>query len=246
MKSIFISAILFCNLLSTAQINIGAKGGISIPNLEGDIGKSKGYVSGKGTYGGLFVNFQLTPSFYLQPEINFSPQGGQRKGIQEVPAGAFSEMGVPMDVILYANFKSITLLNYIEIPVLAKFILGYKFKYYACAGPHISFLTEAKTKTSGTSTLYLDAAGTIPLMQNGSPFPSISFNNNIDIIESIKTMNAGVQGGLGIEYPAGPGNIFLESRVILGISNIQVHPEIDGKNQTGSLVIAAGYSLKIK
>jgi hypothetical protein len=48
MKSVFISVLLFCSLSSTAQINIGAKGGISIPNLEGDIGKSKGYVSGKG------------------------------------------------------------------------------------------------------------------------------------------------------------------------------------------------------
>jgi hypothetical protein len=166
--------------------------------------------------------------------------------MQEVPADAFSEIGVPTDIILYANFKSITILNYIEVSILAKFILGHKFKYYASAGPHIAFLTEAKTKTSGNSSLYLDAAGTLPLLQNGSPFPSISFNNNIDIKESIKTINAGVQGGLGIEYPAGPGNIFLEGRVIIGVVNIQTYPEIDGKNQTGSLAMALGYLIKIK
>jgi len=94
--------------------------------------------------------------------------------------------------------------------------------------------------------MHLDTGGTIPLMQNGNPIPPVSFNNTTDIKESIKTVNAGVQGGLGIQYPAGPGNIFLEGRAIIGVTNIQTHPERDGKNKTGSLAIAAGYLIKIK
>jgi len=246
MKTFCIIALLFFCLSSTAQMHIGGKGGISIPNLEGDNEQSKGYTSRMGVYGGLFINFQINPSLYLQSEINFSPQGGQRKGMQQVPTDAISEISLPPDINLYANFKNITILNYLEIPILAKFILGQKFIYYACVGPHIAFLITAKTKTSGNSPLYLDAAGTLPLMQYDSPFPPVSFNSTTSIKESIKTINAGVQGGVGIEYPAGPGNIFLEGRTIIGVTNIQTHPESDGKNQTGSLAVAFGYLIKIR
>jgi hypothetical protein len=246
MKLFFtITLILFC-LLANAQLQMGGKAGISIPNLEGNSEQSEGYTSRKGMYGGLIVSFQLTPSLYLQPEVNFSPQGGQRKGMQQVPSDAIHEITLPPGVNLYANFKNVTILNYLEIPILAKLILGQKVKYYACFGPHIAFLLEAKTKTSGSGLLYFDAAGTMPVTQNGNPFPPVSFNSTTNIKESIKTINGGVQGGLGLQYPVGRGNIFLEGRAILGVINIQTHPETDGKNKTGSLAVAAGYSIKIK
>lgn len=246
MKRILLALLIFYGYSSSPQIQVGAKAGISIPNLQGDNGKSKGYISRMGGYGGLFINFRITPTFYLQPEINFSPQGGKRNGMQEVPGDAITEITLPPGVNLYADFKNVTILNYLEIPILAKFILGQKFKYFACAGPHVSFLMEAKTKTSGNSPLYLDAVGQVPLMHDGSPFPAVSFNSTTNIKESIKTINAGVQGGLGIEYPVGLGNIFLEGRAIIGLLNIQTHPDIDGKNKTGSLAVAVGYLIKLK
>jgi hypothetical protein len=137
-------------------------------------------------------------------------------------------------------------LNYLEVPVLAKLIFGHRLKYYVCFGPHIAFLVEAKTKTSGNSLLYLDEAGNMPLTQSGYPLPAFSFNGVTDIKESIEKVNAGVQGGLGIEYPLGPGNIFLDSRIVIGMVNIQTHPETDGKNKTGSLTIGIGYMIKLK
>jgi hypothetical protein len=229
-----------------AQLHIGAKAGISIPNLEGNSEQSKGYTSRKGVYGGLIVSLQLTPSLYLQPEVNFSPQGGQRKGMQQVPSDAINEITLPPGVNLYANFKNVTILNYLEIPILAKLILGHRVKYYVCFGPHMAFLLEAKTKTSGSSLLYLDAAGAMPVTQNGVAVPAVSFNSTTNIKESIRKVNAGVQGGLGVQYPVWRGNIFLEGRAILGVINIQTHPETDGKNKTGSLAVAAGYLIEIK
>jgi Outer membrane protein beta-barrel domain len=246
MKTFYIVAILFFYLSSDAQISIGGKGGISIPNLKGNNEKSKGYTSRIGVYGGLVANFQLTPSLSLHPEINFSPQGGQRKGMQQVPSDAIEGITLPPGMNLYANFKSTTILNYLEIPVLIKLTFGNKLKYYINFGPHVAFLLEAKTKTSGSSSLYLDEEGTIPLMENSTPLPSFDFTNTTDIKESIKKVNAGIQGGLGIEYPLGPGNIFLEGRAIIGMINIQTHPENDGKNKTGSLAAALGYLIKIR
>ncbi|MBX9781722.1 MAG: PorT family protein [Chitinophagaceae bacterium] len=238
----------FCCFFSAAksQIHIGAKGGISIPNLEGNNEQSKGYTSRLGGYGGIVANFQLSKYLSLQPEINFSPQGGQRKGMQTVPADKLGDITLPPGTKLYAGFKTTSILNYIEIPVLAKITLGNKLKYYLFAGPHIAFLVEAKTKTSGSSLLYLDKNGTMPLQINGNPLPPVSFNATTDIKESIKTINAGLQGGLGLQYKLGPGFIFIEGRAIFGLVNIQTHPEQDGKNKTASIAAAVGYLIKLK
>lgn len=229
-----------------AQMSLGGKAGISVPDLKGNTEQSKGYTSRLGVYGGVFVNIRFSGSFSLQPELNFSPQGGQRKGMQPVPANAISGITLPDGAVLYARFNSTTILNYLEVPVLAKLLLGNKLKYYICGGPHIAFLLEAKTKTSGNSNIYLDEAGTMPVTDHGNPLPSISFNGDTKIKESIKTINAGLQGGIGIRYPAGPGVLFLDGRAILGLTNIQRHPEVDGKNKTGSLAVTLGYLINIK
>lgn len=246
MKFIAVIAFLLSCLMLNAQINIGARGGISIPDLKGNNEQSKGYTSRLDGYGGVFVNFRLTRSLYLQPEINFSPQGGQRTGMQPVPSDAISGISLPPGMTLYANFKTVTMINYIEIPILLKLESGHKLKYFVCFGPHVSFLLEAKTKTSGSSSLYLDEAGTIPLTDGGEPLPAFSFDGTTNIKESIKKVNAGVQGGVGLQYPVGPGSVFIEGRGIIGLINIQTHPEIDGKNKTGSLAVSAGYMIKIK
>ncbi len=246
MKYIYSIVLLALCLSTRAQVFIGGKAGISLPDLKGNNEQSKEYTSTVGVNGGLFVNFPLTSSLSLQPELNFSPQGGQRKGMQSVPADNISDITLPAGVILYANFKNITILNYLEIPLVAKLVLGNRIKYYICAGPQVDFLVEAKTKTSGNSLLYFDQAGTMPLAQNGEPLPAVSFDKTTNIKESIKKVNAGFQGGAGIQYPAGPGIIFLEARAIVGCINIQTHPETDGRNKTGALAISAGYMIKLK
>jgi len=246
MRTIYIVMLLCLYLSSGAQLYVGAKGGISIPNLKGNSEQSKGYTSRQDIYGGVFASFNITRSLYLQPEINFSPQGGQRKGMQPIPSEAINGISLPPGMKLYADFKSTTILNYLEVPVLAKLVIGNRTRYYVCFGPHISFLLEAKTKTSGSSLLYLDEAGTIPLTEAGSELPPFSFNNTTNIKESIKKVNAGVQGGVGIEYPLGPGSIFIDGRAIIGMVNIQTHPENDGKNKTGSLAVSVGYLIRIR
>ncbi|MFC0775089.1 porin family protein [Terrimonas alba] len=239
------SVLLF--LSAQSQFSVGMKGGISIPRLKGNNEKSEGYTSRLGIYGGVQAIFPLSHTLSLQPEVNFSPQGGQRKGMQPIPSDAIDGIMLPPGVVLYANFKNTAILNYLEIPVLLKlaFERRSKLTYYACFGPHIAFLLEAKTKTSGKSSLFLDKESTMPLTQNGTLFPPVDFNSTTDIKESIKKVNAGIQGGVGIEHPIGNGNIFFDARAIIGMLNIQTHPEEDGKNKTGSFMLAIGYSLII-
>jgi hypothetical protein len=243
-KNLIVLLLFFCST-GFSQILIGAKGGISIPNLKGNNEQSKGYTSRLDGYGGIIVNFQLTPYLSLQPEVNFSPQGGQRKGMQPVPSDAVSGIILPSGTKLYARFNTTSILNYIEVPVLAKLILGDKLGYYLCAGPHIAFLVEAKTKTSGTSSLYFDEGGTIPVGSNGNILPPVSFNSNTDIKENIKTVNAGLQGGLGVQYTIGRSTFFIDGRAIIGLTNIQTNPDRDGRNKTGSIAVTTGYLFQI-
>jgi hypothetical protein len=41
----------------------------------------------------------------------------------------------------------------------------------------------------------------------------------------------------------GSGELSLEVRGELGLMNIQKHPDVDGKNSTGALILALGYTL---
>ena len=111
MKPFFLVTVLLFYFWTNAQLQVGAKAGISIPNLKGNSEQSKGYTSREGVYAGLVATYHITPSLYLQPEINFSPQGGQRTGMQQLPADAIEGISLPPGVNLYANFKNVTILN---------------------------------------------------------------------------------------------------------------------------------------
>lgn len=94
MKHTYIILFLVICFSANAQIHIGAKGGVSIPNLEGNDEQSKGYTSRQGVYGGLLVNFLMIYRLSLQPEINFSPQGGRHNGMQQVPSKAIHGISI--------------------------------------------------------------------------------------------------------------------------------------------------------
>ncbi len=242
-----LTVVLLCScLLADAQIEIAAKGGLSLPNLEGNNEQSKGYTSRAAFCGGAAVSVGLSHRLSLQTELNFSPQGGQRKGMQPLASNNINGIVLPQGTILYANFKNNTILNYLEVPLLLKITFGRKLKYFVSAGPCISFILNAKSKTSGNSSIYLDKDGTMPLSVNEVPLPAIPFDNTSNIRESIRTINTGITGGFGFSYPLGPGRILLEGRALVGLSNIQANPQQDGKNQTGSLSVLAGYAFKIK
>ncbi|HVZ55617.1 MAG TPA: porin family protein [Chitinophagaceae bacterium] len=229
-----------------AQSLVGFKGGITVPNLEGNNPASSGYKSRLDVYGGIFWQIPLENSFYIQPELVYSPQGGKRVGVQEVPGDLLSGYNLPPGTTLYADFRTVTNLNYLELPVLGKFMFGRKIKYFVCAGPYVALLLGARTRTSGTSQLYFDAMETQPLSQNGTPLPAVDFTSRSDIRQSIKDWNFGAQGGVGLHYPLASGWLVAEGRVIVGITSIQKYPETDGKNQTGALVGSVGYIFNIK
>jgi hypothetical protein len=235
-------------MLFAQGIRLGARGGLSIPSLQGgNTEQSKGYKSRLGPDFGFFTDLVFTHHFSLEIELLYVGQGGVKKGIQSIPAGSLSGSGlpVPTDMTLYANFKNESILNYAEIPFLAKysFDAGKSFRIYIDGGPNLGILVSARTKSSGLSLIYSDNLGT-PLTIGGQPLPPVDFGGETSIKSDVHTLNFGIAGGLGISRSLGPGEISLNGRGSYGLTNIQKGTD-NGDNRTGCLVIALGYSVKI-
>ena len=155
---------------------------------------------------------------------------------------ALSQM-LPPGTMLYADFKNESVLNYLEMPVTAKFTWGDKLKYYINAGPYAGILLNATQKTEGTSQLYLDKKGMQPLGIQGQPMPAQSFKADTDIKQDINTINFGFTGGIGLAYPVkGAGEIILDARGAYGLTPIQKDTKANGKSCTGGLFLTLGYA----
>jgi len=228
------------------QWSLGVRGGLSIPNLSAGGSSSSnplntGYKSRLGPDLGVFAECKVSQVFSIQPMIEYSSQGGKKDGLQGFPVGAFAQefpQGMA-PTYLYANFKSEAKLNYLMIPILAKFgwdfNAGSPFRFYVDAGPFVGFNVAAKQVTTGSSNIYLDAAGTQPL-----PTGTVSFDTTQDIKSQINTVNFGLEANAGFTYKFSHSNLFIEGGFNYGFLNIQ-KGTANGKNNTGAGTVSVGY-----
>ena len=246
--SISILTLLFFNA-NAQNVTLGIRGGISIPNLSAggsnETPLNTGYSSRSGPEVGVFAEFRFSDLFSLQPMLEYSAQGGKKDGLQafatppqlaqEFPPGA-------APTYLYANYNSTAKLNYLMLPVLAKF--GWNFKdsplrFYADAGPFFGYLIYAKQVTSGSSNFYTDPGGTQPL-----PGGSQSFDNTQDIKDQLHKANFGIEGNIGLAYKLKKSYFFIEGGGNYGFLNIQ-KGTANGKNNTGAATATIGYAFSI-
>jgi hypothetical protein len=244
------AVLLFLSLNVRAQdIAIGARGGFSIPNLSAGANNSNplntGYSSRLGADAGIFAEFKFSDLFSLQPMVEYSSQGGKKDGLQafttpdQIAAG-YQQQGAQAPPYLYASYNSEAKLNYLMVPVLAKF--GWDFaktspwRVYADAGPFVGFLLSAHQVTSGSSPFYADPAG-----QQALPYGTQSFNANTDIKDQLHTINFGAEANVGLRYKLGSGSVFIEGGGNYGFLNIQ-KGTANGKNETGAATADIGYA----
>ena len=258
----FTLAFAVCCILSihaqTFKYYAGAKAGFGIPNLSaGSISTplSQDYVSRYGFYGGIVAEIQTASWFGLRTEINYSSQGGQRNGLQALPLDpqmqllwqALPLFGVTPDNYMYADIKSEAVLNYLEIPVMAKLVFSLfpRLKFYLQAGPYLGILIKAKNVTSGTSEIYIDKDGTLSIddILQQVQFPAIgqqSFAHTEDITSDVHRLNMGGQGAAGFALNMGSGKVFIEGGANYGFVPIQ-KDNANGNNNTGAGTLTAGY-----
>ena len=227
-------AILFSSLCASVAaatpLTFGVHVGSSIPDLRDNGGNelSSGWSSRLAPFFGVSADWSLSSTWSVLSELNWAPQGGKRDGMQA--------LGETEGVWTYANITNETKLNYIELPVLARWHMGGPSRLSLAAGPYVGLLVSAQQVTGGTSAIFADPQGTMPIQ---SP---MSFDATTDIKDSVHPFNWGVQAGVGTARPFGNGEVTLDVRGGLGLSNIQKYPDQDGKNTTGALVVALGYS----
>jgi len=230
------------------QVKLGAHGGVSIPNLRGsetDI-FSRGFTSRQGPYFGLTADFSIAPRFSLGVDLNYVSQGGVRTGMQPITMELPPGLPIPPGTILYADFRNETILDYIEVPVLGRFTFGDRIRFFLNAGPYVGFLVRAVAVTEGTSALYLDEAGEMPIIiPPATDLAEFDLSADTNVKDSLESVNIGLAGGGGIIFPLGPGDLILEGRFQLGLTTLQKHPETDGKTQTGAIMISLGYVLPL-
>ena len=171
-----------------AQVSLGVKGGLTIPNItpSGTNPLSEGYSSFLTGGGGIFAEYRLTEKFSLQVGLEYSRQGGKKNGLQALPVAPIKEQFMAMLAqspmsqsfngldrllgglfpadYLYAEFDGKAKFDYLMLPVQAK--MGWNlsknspWRVYASLGIFGSYLLSAERISTGTSPFYVDAAGT--------------------------------------------------------------------------------------
>lgn len=170
MKKILLTAVaVFGFAFANAQeAKFGAKAGLNLSNFTGD---AEGTSTKVGFQVGAFAEFKVSEKFAVQPELVFTSLGAKS-----------DEGGV----------DSTANLNYIAIPVMAKYYVADAFSLEA--GPQIGFLMSAKAKADGESVDIKDG-------YNSTDF-GINVGAGYDVTENIN---------LGLRYTVGVSNIWADS-----------------------------------
>ncbi|KAA6329254.1 hypothetical protein EZS27_021919, partial [termite gut metagenome] len=167
MKRILILALSLLSLCGYSQtVNVGVRGGLSIPNVVGggDNPLSKGYSSRFAGTGGVFAELGMNDLLSLRLGVEYSGQGGNRNGVQAMSSNQLMASMAGMLAILppalasaleqipgifYADVKNTTKFDYLMIPLslqIGKDLGGSwkSWRVYAGAGPFVSFLLSAE------------------------------------------------------------------------------------------------------
>ncbi len=125
--------------------------------------------------------------------------------------------------------------NYLEIPILAKAQFGgEKFKGFVVLGPYASYWVGGKTRSN---------------ILGAESNERIDFDNDIDD-DGFKQnrFDIGINGGLGMQYAIGRGNIFLDARYGFGLSDMnryKTDPDGYKKQSNRSAQLSLGYAFRL-
>lgn len=144
MKKTLLSLVAFAAISTgayaqTPDVHFGFKGGYNLSTFGGDVDDAK---SLSGFHLGGFVEIPVSAKFAIQPEVLYSAQGAKFKE---------SFMGFTLE--------SKTKLDYINIPILAKYYVTDAFSVEA--GPQIGFNVKAENDYDGSTTDIKDGVKSI-------------------------------------------------------------------------------------
>jgi Outer membrane protein beta-barrel domain len=231
------------------KIQLGLKGGLSLPNLTSSGGSdvSKGYKTISGPDFALVADYKLSNKFSIETSLEWSTQGGRKSGLQTIPASPELAQYFPPGsdaLYLYANFTSTVRLQYLMFPVLLRYdmTLGNsgKWKLYIDGGIFGGLLVSAKASAAGSSKVYFDKNET---EQVGNV--TVQFDSTGDIKNQLHKGNFGIEGNLGLLYQMNSTSVFAEGGGNYGFVDLQKNSQ-NGINHTGALIFRVGLLISLK
>lgn len=168
---LFVALAIFVIANSNAQINFGAKAGVNFATITGDDVES--FDGRTAFHVGVVAEIVISETFSFQPELLYSAQGADYS-----------------DDEFEGTFK----LDYLNIPLMAKFYVGEGFSLEA--GPQVGFLMSAKDEYDFTGTAFK--------------------SEEEDIKEFVKDIDFGIN--VGVDYKL-EGGLNFGARYNLGLSD---------------------------
>jgi len=213
-----------------AQVSVGLKGGVNIANVttpEISIVNIPDVQANQSFTVGAVAEFGIKNGFAIQTEANYTKKGFT---INE---------GIPLEL---ANFplpvgvKVTTDLNYVEVPVLAKYNFGNgKVGGYVAAGPTMSYASGGRFRTAANFIIDFN------LIDRKFDFDELN----------ISKFDIGASVGAGGTVNLGAMKLFVDARYTHGFNKLDNIPviDLDFKNKnfaltTGFLIpLTKGYSV---
>ena len=192
-RSLVCGAVLACASPAWSQgLDFGVKGGMNIANVDvSDDGASPSLDPRIGLVAGGFVRMPINAWLALQAEGLYAEKGAR-----------FEDSGIDAKLIL----------NYVEVPVLARVRLARLF--YATAGPSMAFLLQAKARTrfSGST-------------------------EDVDISDEVQSFDFGLAMGGGVEL----GRLIIDGRYTLGLRDTDKDTTDTSTMKNRTISITAGF-----
>ena len=193
-----------------AQIAIGPKIGINFSNLGGDGTEGSDTNSLLGFQLGATAQINLSENFAIAPELLYWKKGG---------SASEDFLGVEIEVD--------QALNYLEIPVLAKYMFGDEgsTRFYVSGGPSFGIGLNTRVKTS--------------FGDGDEDSAEASFDE-----AGLSVFDFSLSLGGGIHLPLGPGTLLFDARYLFGLSSI-TDGDLPGADdldvQNRGISVSAGY-----
>jgi hypothetical protein len=225
----------------------GIKGGLSLPNLSSSGGSevSSGYSTISGPDFALVSCYKLSEKFSIETGLEWSTEGGQKSGVQTIPAiPELAQYFSPGTQFLYASFSSTVRLQYLMLPVLLKYSVNLsksnRWKLYVDGGLFGAYLVTATGSAAGSSQVYYDKGETRPVGPE-----VVDFDSTGNIKNQIHPFNFGIEGNLGLLYQMSSTSLFLEGGGNYGFTDLQKNNS-NGVNHTGALIFRIGILFELK
>ena len=181
----FAAAILILSIAKAQETHFGVKAGVNVASVKVEDGDDLN--SKIGLHIGGLAHIHISQHFALQPELVFSMQGGKAEDNDDV------------------KLK----LNYINVPVLAQYMINDGFRLQT--GPQLGFLVGAESKAGDVEVDRKDNYSTIDFswtLGAGYLFPSgfgvdARYNHgisNVSDVSSVEARNRVFQFGLFYQF----------------------------------------------